>query len=142
MEKEATTPDYYPLTLNSLVSACNQKSSRDPVVDYSEAEVLEALDGLQARGLSHRITSSDGGRVARYRHVADGALKLAREHAAAICILLLRGPQTVGEIRQRAQAADRKALRSMHPTAGKNTSKQPHCNEETPSRVLPDASTI
>ena len=101
MEKEATTPDYYPLSLNSLVAACNQKSSRDPVVNYTEGDVVEALEALQARGLTRRITSSDGGRVARYRHVADGALKLTQQQAAVICVLLLRGPQTIGEIRQR-----------------------------------------
>lgn len=101
MEKEAATPDYYPLTLNTLVSACNQKSSRDPVVSYTEGEVMEALDGLKAHGLAHRITSSDGGRVARFRHVADGGLRLTQQQAAAICVLLLRGPQTPGEVRQR-----------------------------------------
>ncbi len=103
MEKEAATPDYYPLTLNALLAACNQKSSRDPIVEYDTDEVVEALESLQSQRLTRRITSSDGGRVARYRHVADTALHLNREQAAALCILLLRGPQTVGEIRQRSQ---------------------------------------
>ena len=95
-----TTPDYYPLTLKSLVAACNQKSSRDPVVEYDDAQVQAALDRLQEKGLTRRITSSDS-RVPRFRHVANDALRLNKERAAVICVLLLRGPQPPGEIRQR-----------------------------------------
>ncbi len=100
LEKEMTTPDYYPLTLNSLVAACNQKSSRDPVVEYDDALVQSALERLQEKGLTRRITGADS-RVPRYRHVANDALRLNKERAAVICVLLLRGPQTPGEIRQR-----------------------------------------
>ena len=100
IEKEMTTPDYYPLTLNSLVSACNQKSSRDPVVEYDDALVQAALERLQEKGLTRRITGADS-RVPRFRHVANDALRLNKERAAVICVLLLRGPQTPGEIRQR-----------------------------------------
>lgn len=100
LEKEMTTPDYYPLTLNSLVAACNQKSSRDPLVEYDNALVQAALDRLQEKGLTRRITGADS-RVPRFRHVANDALRLNKERAAVICVLLLRGPQTPGEIRQR-----------------------------------------
>jgi uncharacterized protein YceH (UPF0502 family) len=101
LEKESTTPDYYPLTLNSLVSACNQKTSRDPVVSYTEGTVQTGLEGLQTKGLVHRVTTSDG-RVPRYRHVFLGAYGINRAQGAALCILMLRGPQTEGEIRQRS----------------------------------------
>jgi uncharacterized protein YceH (UPF0502 family) len=100
-EKQNTTPDYYPLTLNALVAACNQKSSRDPVVSYSESTVMEALDGLREKGLARVITSSEGGRVPRYRHVFPEAFSLRQPEAAALCVLMLRGPQTVGELRGR-----------------------------------------
>lgn len=100
MEKEMTTPDYYPLTLNSLTTACNQKSSRDPVVEYDSGQVQAALDRLQEKGLTRRITGGDS-RVAKFRHAAADALRLTQQQQAAICVLLLRGPQTAGEIRQR-----------------------------------------
>lgn len=100
MEKEMTTPDYYPLTLNSLVSACNQKSSRHPVVEYDSGQVQATLDRLKEMRLVNRVTSSDS-RVPRFRHVADDGLRLNKQRAAVVCVLLLRGPQTVGEIRQR-----------------------------------------
>jgi uncharacterized protein len=100
-EKESTTPDYYPMTLNALVAACNQKSSRDPVVSYAEGTVMAALDGLREKGLSRVITSSEGGRVPRYRHVFAEAFGLNQPEAASLCVLMLRGPQTVGEIRGR-----------------------------------------
>jgi uncharacterized protein YceH (UPF0502 family) len=98
-EKANTTPDYYPLTLNALVAACNQKSSRDPVVSYTEDSVMAALDGLREKGLARVITSSEGGRVPRYRHLFTEAFGLSQPEAAALCVLMLRGPQTVGEIR-------------------------------------------
>ncbi len=101
VEKESTTPDYYPLTLNSLVSACNQKTSRDPVVSYADEAVRAALETLQAKGLVHRITTSDG-RVPRFRHVFFEAYEINKAQAAALCVLMLRGPQTEGEIRHRS----------------------------------------
>jgi uncharacterized protein len=100
-EKQNTTPDYYPLTLNALVAACNQKSSRDPVVAYTDDTVMAALDGLREKGLARVITSSEGGRVPRYRHLFTEAFSLSQPEAAALCALMLRGPQTVGEIRGR-----------------------------------------
>lgn len=103
IEKERITPDNYPLTLNSLVSACNQKSSRDPVVKYAERDIIQALDGLRELGLSVRVSSSDGGRVARYRQAADATLALRPPEIAVLGLLLLRGAQTVGEVRQRSE---------------------------------------
>lgn len=102
IEKESTTPDTYPLSLNALTTACNQKSSRDPVVDYVEAQVQGALDSLQQHGLVRRISSSDS-RVLRYRHVAPDALRLDKPQTAVLAVLMLRGRQTVGELRQRSQ---------------------------------------
>ena len=101
VEKENTTPDYYPMTLHALVAACNQKSSRDPVVSYTEDTVMTALDGLREKGLARVITSSEGGRVPRYRHLFSEAFSLNQPQAAGLCVLMLRGPQTVGEIRGR-----------------------------------------
>ena len=100
VEKAITTPDYYPLTLNSLVAACNQKSSRDPVVNYTEDDVIAAIDGLKDKQLATRITSSDS-RVPRYRQVMADALRINQPQLASLTVLMLRGPQTVGEIRGR-----------------------------------------
>ncbi len=101
VEKEATTPDYYPLTLNAIVAACNQKSSRNPIISFDEATVRDTLASLQETNLVHRITSSDGGRVKRFRRMFSQTFALIPEHAAVLCVLMLRGPQTPGEIRQR-----------------------------------------
>ena len=95
-EKQRTVPDSYPLTLNSLVSGCNQKSSRDPVIDASESEVLLALDNL--RGLSLLIESS-GGRASRYAHNIERVLHIPTQSTALLTMLMLRGPQTAGELR-------------------------------------------
>ena len=103
VEKETTTPEYYPLTLNALCSACNQKSSRHPVVSYSSAEVNAALARLREKGLATEITSSEGSRVARYRHLFLVRLQLNQREAAVLCVLMLRGPQTIGEIRGRSE---------------------------------------
>lgn len=100
IEKEMTTPDYYPMTINSLLAACNQKSNRSPVVDYTEVEVVEAVDGLRELGLA-RTVHGKGDRALKYRHVATEVLELNGEQAAILAVLLLRGPQTVGEIRTR-----------------------------------------
>jgi len=102
VEKGITTPDYYPLTLNALLSACNQKSSRDPAVSYSEDTVVRALDRLREKGLARVITTAEGGRVPRYRHLFFEAFSLNQAQGATLCVLMLRGPQTVGEIRQRS----------------------------------------
>src|SRR3954463_6750958 len=95
-EKQRTVPDAYPLTLNSLVSGCNQKTSRDPVMEASEAEVQAAVDSLKRYSL---IVESSGGRVARYEHNIERVLQLTAESSAVLVALMLRGPQTVGELR-------------------------------------------
>jgi len=101
LEKEMTTPDYYPLSLNALVNACNQKSNREPVVNYGEGAVEEALTGLRALGLSLRITGGDS-RVPKHAQRFTEKFNLGRREAAVICLLMVRGPQTVGELRGRA----------------------------------------
>ena len=100
IEKEMTTPDYYPMSLNSLVMACNQKSNRDPVADYSESEVLAAVDQLREVGLA-RTVHGKGDRVLKYKHVTGERLEISDRQAALIAVLALRGPQTLGELRTR-----------------------------------------
>lgn len=100
LEKEMATPDYYPLTLNALINACNQKSNRDPVVSFDEETVTYALNGLRERNL---IRQSNISRVAKYEQIFAQNLKLVAREQVIICILLLRGPQTVGEIRTRTE---------------------------------------
>ena len=100
VEKEVTTPDYYPLSLNALMNACNQKSNREPTMDLDEDEIRQALHGLEEKRLAGRARSSDG-RVTKYEHWLQEAFNFTRGEIAAICILLLRGPQTLGEIRGR-----------------------------------------
>lgn len=103
MEKEVTTPDIYPLSLNALTRACNQKSNRYPVVEYDENTVLQALDGLTFdKDLAKRVISSDS-RVSKYRQALTEHLNLTPPEAATLCILMLRGPQTPGEIRGRSE---------------------------------------
>ncbi|HKP88325.1 MAG TPA: YceH family protein [Blastocatellia bacterium] len=101
IEKQITTPEYYPLTLNALVNACNQISNRDPVVSYDEKTVVRALDSLREKQLAWMVTGA-GSRVPKYEHRLAEALRLAEQELAALCVLMLRGPQTVGEIRGRA----------------------------------------
>jgi uncharacterized protein len=100
IEKEITTPDYYPLSLNALVAACNQSSNRHPVVHYDENTVMQATDTLREKQLVHLITRGES-RVNKYRHVLYESMNLGRQEIAVLCVLLLRGPQTVGEIRSR-----------------------------------------
>ena len=101
IEKEATTPEYYPLSSNALVNACNQKSNRFPVVDYDEETIKEAIEGLRARKLAMVITGN--GRVTKYSQSISEKLNMGRRELAALCVLLLRGPQTLGEIKDRAE---------------------------------------
>lgn len=101
IEKELTTPEYYPLSLNALTNACNQKSNRDPVLNLEEADVVRALDSLRFKQLV--VVSADGGRVPKYRHILAEKLRLAPAELALLGELLLRGPQTVGELRTRAE---------------------------------------
>ena len=96
VEKEATTPDYYPLSLNALMNACNQRSNREPVMDLDEEEVRLALRILEDRKLAGRARGADG-RVAKYEHWLGEAFNFNRAETALVCVLLLRGPQTPGE---------------------------------------------
>ena len=98
MEKEITTPEYYPLSLNALVNACNQKSNRDPLVQYDDETVEEGLRGLREKGLLLTVTGA-GSRVAKYGHRIAEKLNLGRRESAILCELMLRGPQTLGELR-------------------------------------------
>lgn len=100
-EKELATPDAYPLSLNALVAACNQKTGREPVMNLSEREVADALDRLTRRNLAG-TSSGAGSRVEKYRHALEQAFGLDRSLRAALALLLLRGPQTAGEIRSRS----------------------------------------
>jgi uncharacterized protein YceH (UPF0502 family) len=100
LEKQRTTPDAYPLSLNALRLACNQATNRDPVVDYDEATVRDALHRLERRGLT-RLASGAGSRAAKYRHLLPERLPMDRGEEAAMCVLMLRGPQTPGELKQR-----------------------------------------
>src|ERR1700691_6709057 len=102
LEKDRTTPEYYPLPVNALVNACNQKSSREPVVNYGDEIVTEAVASLQHRGLALRISGA-GHRVEKYGHRLGEKLNLGRREMALLCVLMLRGPQTVGELRGRTE---------------------------------------
>ena len=102
VEKQRTTPDQYPLSLNALRLACNQATNRDPVVDYDDAEIRAALDRLSRRGWA-RLASGPGSRVAKYRHLLDDALGRVPSQIALLAVLMLRGPQTPGELKQRVE---------------------------------------
>ena len=106
LEKQQTTPDAYPLTLNSLRLACNQSTNRDPVVDYDEPTVREAAQRLGRRGLA-RLASYHGSRAAKYRHLVDDTLGLDPGERALLTVLMLRGPQTLGELKQRTERMHR-----------------------------------
>jgi uncharacterized protein YceH (UPF0502 family) len=95
-EKERTVPDTYPLTLNALIAGCNQKTSRDPVINATETEVQAAIDSLRAMNL---VIESSGGRVARYTHNIERVLQVPKQSGALLTVLMLRGPQTAGELR-------------------------------------------
>jgi uncharacterized protein YceH (UPF0502 family) len=100
IEKDITTPDYYPLTLNALTNACNQSTNRDPVLALSEEAVVRALDALRERKLAFMFQGADS-RVPKYGHRIAESFELPRPETSVLCVLLLRGPQTVGEIRGR-----------------------------------------
>ncbi len=102
VEKEVTTPDYYPLTLNALINACNQRSNREPVMNLDEDDVRQALHGLEEMHLAGRARSADG-RVTKYEHWLGEAFNFSRAETALMCVLLLRGPQTPGELRSRTE---------------------------------------
>jgi len=102
LEKERITPEYYPLSLNSLVTACNQTTNRDPIVSYSENTVEQGLDLLRQKKLA-MLTHTAGARVAKYRHTFLDLYNLNSREVAIICVLILRGPQTPGELRSRTE---------------------------------------
>ena len=102
MEKERTTPDAYPLTLNSLYSACNQTTNRDPILVLNEREIEEALDGLRQKKLA-TVIFGGGSRVQKYRHLVPDLYNFTPQESALLCVLLLRGPQTLGELRTRTE---------------------------------------
>lgn len=106
VEKEVTTPEYYPLSMNALINACNQRSNRDPVMDLDEAAVRQALHGLEDLRLAGRARAADG-RVTKYEHWLGEAFNFSRAETALICVLLLRGPQTPGELRGRTERMHR-----------------------------------
>jgi uncharacterized protein len=108
LEKQRTTPDAYPLSLNALRLACNQTTNRDPVVDYDEATIREALHRLERRSFT-RLASGAGSRAAKYRHLLAEALPMSSTEQAVMCVLMLRGAQTPGELKQRSER--------MHPFA-------------------------
>jgi uncharacterized protein YceH (UPF0502 family) len=109
VEKQRTTPDVYPLSLNSLRIACNQATNRDPVVDYDEATVVEGLRRLALRGWT-RLASGPGGRARKYRHLLDEALGVDAAEISLLAVLMLRGAQTPGELKQRSER--------LHPFGG------------------------
>jgi uncharacterized protein len=106
LEKQRTTPDTYPLSLNALRAACNQSTNREPVVQYDEEMIRDALDRLRRRGFT-RLTSYHGSRTAKYRHLLDEALQIAPEEQAVLAVMMLRGPQTPGELHQRTERLHR-----------------------------------
>jgi uncharacterized protein YceH (UPF0502 family) len=114
VEKSKTTPDAYPMSINALVTGCNQKSNREPILDLSDLDVEETLVALQQKGLTLKLT---GGRVVRWRHAMYDTWKVGKVEAAVLTELLLRGPQTEGELRSRASRmediADLDALRAL-----------------------------
>jgi uncharacterized protein YceH (UPF0502 family) len=106
IEKQRTTPDAYPLSLNALRLACNQTTNRDPVVDYDERTIRAALERLSNRQWT-RFASGAGSRAPKYRHLLDDALGLSGEELALLAVLILRGPQTLGELKQRSERLHR-----------------------------------
>jgi uncharacterized protein YceH (UPF0502 family) len=106
LEKQRTTPDQYPLSLNALRLACNQTTNRDPIVGYDEREIHDALQRLARRGWT-RVASGPGSRAAKYRQLFDQELGLEPDATAVLCVLMLRGPQTPGELKQRTERLHR-----------------------------------
>jgi uncharacterized protein YceH (UPF0502 family) len=125
LEKEITTPEYSPLTVNALVNACNQKSNRDPVVNYTDEVVQQALALLRHKGLAVRISGA-GHRVEKYGHLLGEKLNLGRRESALLCMLMLRGPQTVGELRGRTdRMSDVTVLADVGPCLASLSTREP-----------------
>ncbi len=116
LEKQRTTPEQYPLSLNALRLACNQTTNRDPVVSYEEGDIRDALQRLARRGWT-RLASGAGSRAAKYRQLFDEELGLAGDEVAVLCVLMLRGPQTPGELKGRTERLHRfETLPELHET--------------------------
>ena len=125
IEKEITTPDYYPLSLNALTNACNQKSNRHPVMALDEAAVREGLDSLNHRGLAGPTSSAES-RVTKFEHRVQEVFNFDRRQTALLCELMLRGPQTVGELRVHAERMYRfDDLETLEATLLKLSERQP-----------------
>jgi uncharacterized protein YceH (UPF0502 family) len=125
IEKDITTPDYYPLSLNALVNACNQKNNRDPVMTLNEDAVRAALDSLQAQRLAGPASGADS-RVTKYEHRLQEVFNFDRRETAILCVLLLRGAQTPGELRGRAERMYRfEELEDVHATLDRLSQRNP-----------------
>lgn len=125
IEKQITTPEYYPLTLNALVQACNQKNNRNPVVAFDEQMVAQALESLRGKNLVYVFYGSTS-RVAKYKHMAGEILDLGPQELAVMCVLMLRGPQTVGELRGRTERLyDFAGLSEVEETLNTLAAKEP-----------------
>ena len=135
MEKSKTTPDYYPMTLNALTLACNQKSSRKPVVDYDEETVVLALDSLKKKGLISTATGG-GSRSIKYKHNFAIVFPLVPSEVALICLLLLRGPQTPGELNTNSSRLyEFESLDDVLQTLEKLASDEPVYVKQLPKRA-------
>lgn len=132
LEKEVTTPEYYPLSLNALVNACNQKSNRDPVMNLDEAVVRQTLRSLEGQSLVRSVSPADS-RVTKYEHRLQEAFNFYRHEIAILCLLLLRGPQTPGELRSRSER-----MHSFDDLSAVQSSLQHLMNREPPlAKPLP-----
>jgi uncharacterized protein len=146
IEKDITTPDYYPLSLNALVNACNQKNNRDPVMNLDEPAVQQALGSLQQNRLAGPARGADG-RVTKYEHRLQEVFNFTRGEIAVFCVLLLRGPQTTGELRGRSERMHRfeelgdvqstlQRLMQRDPPLVKELSRQPGTKESRYAQLL------
>ncbi len=125
IEKDITTPDYYPLSLNALVNACNQKNNRDPVTTLDEDAVRDALDSLQVQRLARPASGADS-RVPKYEHRLQEVFNFDRREIAILCVLLLRGAQTAGELRGRAERMYRfEGLEDVHAALDRLSQREP-----------------
>jgi uncharacterized protein YceH (UPF0502 family) len=150
LEKQRTTPDAYPLSLNALRLACNQSTNRDPVVEYDDAVLRDALHRLERRGYT-RLASGAGSRTPKYRHLLAEALPMARDEQAVMCVLMLRGAQTPGELKQRTERMSHFAdLGAVHETIGRlierglvaRLERRPGQKEERYAQLLEDTDAL
>jgi uncharacterized protein YceH (UPF0502 family) len=125
VEKQVTTPEYYPLTLNALTLACNQKNNRNPVTSYTETEVAQALETLREKNLTYVFHGSTS-RVPKYKHVMPEVMHLSKPQMAVMCVLMLRGPQTIGELRGNgARLYEFSGLEEVEETLNSLVSREP-----------------